>query len=522
MSKQEAEKLKDLGNKEFQKKSYSKAIEYYTKAINIQKDKVYYSNRSSCYLGLKNYKKALDDGEMSIKLDPSFEKAYFKAGIAAKKLGMLAKAVEIFKAGIELGTKNPTLQKELEDTSILLKYQNNLEEHINKQEYKDALRKVNNLIENCEGDLDLIEKKIKVLCWLGSVDKAREFLVTQESYLKNEAEHLYFFLNYFTALHENNRIEALKYLQNGIRRSPDDHKLAEALKHFRIIDKKKENADTLFKNHKYQEALTVYEEIVASESAVKKFSAICLSNISSCYLKLKNIEKAYEYIKKATNEDPEYAKAFHRKGEIEKQMNNYVDAEQSLRRAQGLNPSLNLQSKIQEYAKHNKTHNAKDFYKILGVDKKALAEDIKKAYRKLAMKYHPDRNNESEEKKKEAESKFKEVSEAYNVLSDEKKRRQYDMGGFESLDGNGGFSGFSGFGGDGTSHINLSDLFGGGGFRSHNSHSFGGDMKTDPIFQMFFGSGSNNNFNFDSGNTNNRRRRTDKDFKGGFGGFGGF
>jgi len=65
----------------------------------------------------------------------------------------------------------------------------------------------------------------------------------------------------------------------------------------------------------------------------------------------------------------------------------------------------------------------KDFYKVLWVDKKATADEIKKAYRKLAMKYHPDKNKGD----KTAESKFKEVNEAYQTLSDEKKRKQYDM-----------------------------------------------------------------------------------------------
>ncbi|GFP28953.1 DnaJ domain-containing protein, partial [Candidatus Hakubella thermalkaliphila] len=66
--------------------------------------------------------------------------------------------------------------------------------------------------------------------------------------------------------------------------------------------------------------------------------------------------------------------------------------------------------------------NGKDYYKILGVDKNASQEEIKKAYRKLAQKYHPDVNPNN----KSAEEKFKEVSEAYSVLGDEEKRKQYD------------------------------------------------------------------------------------------------
>lgn len=72
---------------------------------------------------------------------------------------------------------------------------------------------------------------------------------------------------------------------------------------------------------------------------------------------------------------------------------------------------------------------AEDYYKILGVDKKANSEDIKKAYRKLAFKYHPDRNPND----KAAEEKFKKVSEAYAVLSDPEKRKQYDTFGSETF-----------------------------------------------------------------------------------------
>ena len=68
----------------------------------------------------------------------------------------------------------------------------------------------------------------------------------------------------------------------------------------------------------------------------------------------------------------------------------------------------------------------RDYYEVLGVDKKASEDEIKKAYRKIAIKYHPDRNPGD----KEAEEKFKEAAEAYDVLHDEQKRKQYDQFGF--------------------------------------------------------------------------------------------
>ena len=111
--------------------------------------------------------------------------------------------------------------------------------------------------------------------------------------------------------------------------------------------------------------------------------------------------------------------------------------------------------------------NKRDYYEVLGLEKGADAEQIKKAYRKLAGKYHPDRNPGD----KQAEEKFKELGEAYEVLSDDEKRSRYDQFGFAGVDpnfggGGAGFNGFEGFGGFGGFGDIFSDFFGGGSRRS--------------------------------------------------------
>src|SRR4028118_942002 len=106
----------------------------------------------------------------------------------------------------------------------------------------------------------------------------------------------------------------------------------------------------------------------------------------------------------------------------------------------------------------------RDYYEILGVSKSASADEIKKAYRKVAMQYHPDRNPGD----KAAEEKFKEAAEAYEVLSDADKKAQYDRFGHGGVSGNG----------RGNGNPNMDDIF-----------SQFGDVFGEDVFGSFFGGG---------------------------------
>lgn len=135
----------------------------------------------------------------------------------------------------------------------------------------------------------------------------------------------------------------------------------------------------------------------------------------------------------------------------------------------------------------------KDYYEVLGINKSSSEAEIKKAYRKLAMKYHPDRNQDN----KSAEDKFKEIQEAYEVLSTPEKRKMYDQfghaGNNPNMGGGQGFEGFSGFGGQGVPpNFDFGDIFeeifkngggpqGFGGSRSSGSRKHKGEDATTEI-----------------------------------------
>ncbi|PYI39145.1 molecular chaperone DnaJ [Arthrobacter psychrolactophilus] len=130
----------------------------------------------------------------------------------------------------------------------------------------------------------------------------------------------------------------------------------------------------------------------------------------------------------------------------------------------------------------------KDFYKILGVSKDASEADIKKAYRKLARKYHPDTNSGDPQ----AEKTFKDVSEAYSVLSSKEDREQYDA--IRAMGGGARFSaGGAGHGGGGFEDV-FGDLFGGGRGGQRGGGGFGGGSGLPPEFADLFGGGGGGGF----------------------------
>eukprot|EP00331_Platyophrya_macrostoma_P002415 CAMPEP_0176415624 /NCGR_PEP_ID=MMETSP0127-20121128/5907_1 /TAXON_ID=938130 /ORGANISM="Platyophrya macrostoma, Strain WH" /LENGTH=184 /DNA_ID=CAMNT_0017795635 /DNA_START=19 /DNA_END=569 /DNA_ORIENTATION=- len=180
----------------------------------------------------------------------------------------------------------------------------------------------------------------------------------------------------------------------------------------------------------------------------------------------------------------------------------------------------------------------KDYYKVLDVSKTATPEEIKKAYRKLAMKWHPDKNPDNQ---KEAEEKFKQISQAYETLSDPKKRELYDRYGPDGPNmsngrGAGGnfadpfdmFGGFGGFPG-GQSNTKFTSFSGSGGFGSNYTFE-----RAEEIFREAFGDdddfadfgffGKKKSKTQQNGNKNSFDNffGDDDDFFGGRGGMGGF
>jgi len=244
--------------------------------------------------------------------------------------------------------------------------------------------------------------------------------------------------------------------------------------------KEKGNAD--FKAGKNQSAIDHYTAGINADPYNKTLTSTLYANRAACYLKLKKYDEAVSDCNKAIELNDGYAKAYLRRGEARMGLEDYEEALRDFNRCDQLDPRLGAQERIRIANQESKKASRKDYYKVLGVEKTAKEDELKKAYRKLALRWHPDKNSQTEEKKKEAEKKFKDINEAYAVLSDKEKKRQYDIGS-DPNNPNAGFEGFSGGGGGGQG-------FSTGGF-SQGGFSQGGfdagDIDPNFIFKTFFG-----------------------------------
>lgn len=262
------------------------------------------------------------------------------------------------------------------------------------------------------------------------------------------------------------------------------------LKFLKSLTKKKNEADAAYKTRNYQDAITLYKEAIqmyidttTTDSTEEHFGLKSLNspaylsklyfNLASSHASIREHEQVIENCTSAIKLDDSYLKAYMRRAAShlvlaeESNCNKAIqDYEKALNLVSEMPPeqqkqqSIDIKKKIREAQVQLKRAKRKDFYKILGVPKDATDNEIKKCYRKLALKWHPDRHaNSTEEKKKEAENTFRDVNLAYEVLSDPVKKRKYDSGVDEQdLDNPHATAGSHGFAHSGGG-INTNDIF---------------------------------------------------------------
>lgn len=209
--------------------------------------------------------------------------------------------------------------------------------------------------------------------------------------------------------------QAMKLLKMCLGLDPD---MKAAIKLLRIVQKlgrTKEEGNSAFKAKDYRRAIDLYGQALEVDPTNKDMNAKILQNRAQAYLNLKEYDSAISDCTEALRLDPSYVKAMKVRGKAYAGAENWEEAVREFKSVAENNPGeRGIQEDIRKAEFELKKAQRKDYYKILGVGKDASEHEIKKAYRKMAIQYHPDKNRDGEE----GDEKFKEVGEAYETLID--------------------------------------------------------------------------------------------------------
>ena len=422
--------MKELGNVQFKNKNYTNAIDYYTRGIQYNSSEpVLYSNRATCYKCLGKYKESVSDYKKAVQLNPRNTKNMKKLASVYIILGNFGEAQILLQKCCNLEPEDSSHYYELNRAKKMVEDYEKINEKVKEQKWEDVEEQSKKLLTDAPSFKELQKIYIQACLELCKFTPIIDYINNSvSSYIKSKDEDFNYLLAkayYFKGDYDLAR----NVINNLIRQGFNDDKYAKLKRHIENINNAKIRANTYFKNNNYDQAITEYTKLLEFDPENKNFMSLILTNRALCLKKqgknmeaLKDVDQAIEY-------NPNYATAYIRRALIYEELKMFDDAKSDLSKAKELDPR---NTKIDGYMneanqKAEKARN-RDYYQILGINRNATAAEIKKAYRKLALKYHPDRNSESEQSKKVAQRKFQDVSDAYSVLSDPKKKEMFDQG----------------------------------------------------------------------------------------------
>lgn len=423
-----AEERKNEGNTQYKAQNYQLALKCYSDAIQLAPENAsYLGNRSACYMMMSEYQLALADARASVRLDPQFEKGYFRMAKCCLAMGDLIGTEQAIKKFLELDATNQALKGEIQSLRQVRGLQESAQQCFDKEDYRTCVYHMDGALKISPACRKYQLLKAECLALLGRLTEAGDIAITIMQKEISNADAI--FVRGLTLYYGDNLDKGIIHFERTLALDPDHKKAKIWRQKSKSLKEKKEKGNELFKNLKYREALAMYNEALAIDPLNKDTNSKLYYNRALVNTKLGNLNDAVTDCTEALKINEKYLKAILKRAKCYYDLENYEECVKDYENALKLEKTMEIKNLLRDAKLQLKKSKRKDYYKILGVSKNASDTEIKKAYRKRALVHHPDRHaNASDQEKKEQEIKFKEVGEAYAILSDPSKKSRYDNG----------------------------------------------------------------------------------------------
>ncbi|KAI7907551.1 uncharacterized protein BX663DRAFT_539037 [Cokeromyces recurvatus] len=461
------EEIKNQANEQYKLGHYDEAIQLYTQAIELSPNtSTYYNNRAAALMMQKKYKEAAEDCRLAIELDPENVKALLRGGKCHLNMGNLEEASRQYSRALQVDSSHSGAKRDCNSLQQVYNYMAQVDTFMKNNQWGLACNSLDRAISFIDSDVIPLKWRImQAECALGEKNYSEASRIVNSLVRLNNQnpDALYLRARVFYGQGENQK--TVSHCQEALRCDPDFSKARDLLKMARNIEKQKEMGNNAFKSNKLEEAYEAYTAALEIDPGNDHMNARLYSNRAAVLQKQKKFEDALLDCNKAIELDDTFYKAYSRRAGCYMETEQYEEAVKDYRKLTEVDGSnREYHSLLRKAELELKKSQRKDYYKILGLTKSATETEIKKAYRKLALQYHPDKNDGDAK----AEARFKEVGEAYAILSDPEKKARYDSG----VDLEGGMGGMGGFPGGGMGGVDVNDIFaqmfggGMGGFQS--------------------------------------------------------
>lgn len=447
-----AAKLRREADTEFvsgKPKGVKNALKILNKVVRLEPDNHQnYYKRYRVRLRLKRLKQALADLEKAVEVKPDFHNGWVQQGKLLRKMGDCEGAERALQEALRLKPGHKASLKELEPAQVCAAHLRSAAGNERAGDYVAAEAELSAALESVSKSSDLLLRRASVRQHLGKwwevLADAGKALKIEEGNL--DALHMRAYAYYRLGDHEM----ALRHQREGLRLDPEHKRIKQAYRLLKKIEKGFSRAKAHSDAGRHAEAAEEFGSCAAIDPDHSEFNKKALTEQCRVLLKdLKNVAGARAACDRALQMDNDHLDAQVLRAKTFAADEDWEQCVREWQRAREIAGDGNreVNEGLQRAEAALKQSKEKDYYKILGVRRDASKREVKKAYRKLALEWHPDKHSGSEDDKRAAEKKFQEIAEAYEVLNDEEKRAKFDRGEpvFENQGGGGGGGGHHGF-----------------------------------------------------------------------------